>query len=1734
MIAELKSGRPITLGVPIPGSIIFILQEDLTEASEGELIIGGQGLASGYFANPEQTKDAFFEYRGTRVYKTGDFVERTDEGLAYLGRKDSLVKNRGVRINLETQVIPSLKSHPSVLDAIAFKHMDSLIAFVTPASVHGMKIRTWLAERCDSYTIPDQIITIDHFPLTANGKVDSELLRQSLFDGPHRIESNSPAGGGSDCQTVLYHAICDVLNLSIANLDPGRTFWDHGGNSVNVIKLLSYLRERGVSVTFQEILSSTKLSDLHCQMDFPHIASYQLNEDDDSNHTIPATFQQLSMLQSSLSLPLSAHIVVKFDFTSRWDISKEYNLRDAWQAVLSSHPIFSTVVDLENGIQYTSQLIFNWKHMAMSDENTLDETVQQIMESIVADENHVLRSGKYQPSNNFYLIKRPNHAFSLIWPVHHALIDGWSIGIILSDLDAQLCGRAPSHTPTLASYGRSVARYIAEMRPLSHEFWKSMLHNLSIPPALRTICPTSTTQARFRCTDQVQIGISRTDLMFRSRRLKVADSSIIYTSWGIVLALYTSTDQVVFGTVHSGRTLPIPGIERIVAPMINTCPLPMNFVDETPVTEVLTDVFIRHTSIANHQWGVVEALNNIWSTSLNTLFDTVVAVEYYLPVSERPKALDSFGCKISRVDYPEFKLTLFVEADDQDNLLVKAAYDPNALQSNTVESMLSCFKATIQSFMGDNLENRTIGEIRRAAPESINAPLLRQMKLQCENQPWMPINMVTMFRYARELCCDMPAVEVYGRESLTYGELDWKSSTVAHNLLRYVRLGETVAVLSDGSLNWIVAMLGVLKAGATYAPIDVSLPIHRIKNYLKRSKAKLCIYFRESQSAFGLEPAVPLVSFISLSEHPLGSSIQDVTVPIHFDLPAYLVFTSGSTGTPKPVCCTHGGLASYLSNPIARLLARPGRRHAQMYSVGFDVSIAEVLGTICFGATLILKDAADPYAHLSTAHAAMLTPSFLASWAPKSLGIVDTLLLAGEPVTQKLSDDWSGRVQLYNGYGPCEATIISTIKKLIPGQRVTIGSAVPGMVVHIVDEHLRLVPIGVAGQICISGIQVAAGYLDTDSISVAFRDDPFLPNRRMYCTGDIGMWTEDLEILFLGRRDNQVKVRGFRVEIEEIEDALLSSPHGIKQAGVFLDSDAQTLAAVVTPRTVDVREIRSHLQDLLPPHTIPSRIITRDILPLTSNQKLDRTRLIDLCTTDPPDVSREPDFESRSVVEISIYHIWTAILGLASNTLIRSTDRFHDLGGHSLRQLRLSQSLSQKFNVTVPLPIVLKNPTLSELAIAVDRLLYGNQPTENFAQPAWSTTPDDGSLSSLEEQFCIYHTKSALRSAFNLGVRVYFKGNVNMGFLERAINHVLGRHEILRSRYQFDQKRNTYYRSLHPISPQVKVSSSLMANNCKHVSSIVRPLDLFDDLLIDAELVNYTHETTLELIMHHIITDEDSINMIVSGIGEAYESLRNHGYVDTKLSSLTPPLQYTQWATWSRANPTASADSTKKFWKEKFSKIPALPFSSHGAIHGEPGNFTTLEVQTGAESRLSQAHVIAAVGFSIAAVTNMKEVVIGISHLDRSTPGTQSLVGLFLDRLPVSISVGARANVTPTVLIQATEQQLNSCLDNIVPYRCIQEVLSAEKRELFDIMLSFHRADANFVSTFGDDKNMVTMEYTVFRDEKTALFPLLVDVFEVNGGLRFDMLFKPRLVSHTCIAAINNRIKKFLEQIAVF
>lgn len=447
-------------------------------------------------------------------------------------------------------------------------------------------------------------------------------------------------------------------------------------------------------------------------------------------------------------------------------------------------------------------------------------------------------------------------------------------------------------------------------------------------------------------------------------------------------------------------------------------------------------------------------------------------------------------------------------------------------------------------------------------------------------------DLVTLFERAARDNGSAAAVEKAGL-SLTYGDLDRLASALAKKLQVFVQPGEVVCVHADRSINWIIAIYGIWKAGAVYSAQDAALPAHIREMNFQTAGASVFLTPAKSQKSIAPDTCNIRLSVEELVITASASELEGLPHRVSpcIDDNAYLCFTSGSTGKPKGCMCHHAGLVAFQKDPEVRFFAAPGQRIAQVMSPAFDGSIHEIFSALSYGATLVLTDGIDPFAHIRKSTASLLTPSVAKILEPRDFPNLKTLYVVGEPVPQYVNDLWSKHVNLYNMYGPTEATCGATIQKLSPGRKVTIGPPNPTTRIYILDRNQQLVPPGVIGEIYCAGVQVARGYVGRPELTAEkFLPDTIekRPGEMMYRTGDRGFFNHDGEVECLGRNDRQIKLRGYRTDLNDIE---MRVAQGIPECtAVAICQKDDYLVAMIQPETLDMSDVRARVMKTVPIH----------------------------------------------------------------------------------------------------------------------------------------------------------------------------------------------------------------------------------------------------------------------------------------------------------------------------------------------------------------------------------------------------------------------------------------------------------------------------------------------------------------------------------------------------------------------
>ncbi|KAK4176244.1 non ribosomal peptide synthase [Triangularia setosa] len=1723
--AELKPGEKVTLGKPIWGCNLILVDEKGNESTQGELIITGSCLAVGYFEDEAQTAAKFVQWRGERAYRTGDLGRREGgDGIVFLGRIDGLVKNRGFLVNLEAEVVPALLSQPGVEAAAAVMHRRRLVAFAvaTPrgARVDTTELRGRMVRVYDAFLVPDEIQIVEELPRTANGKVDGRALQKMLVLEDEKIQANGALGHSSSSSEanpklgVLKAAIAEVLDSTAGSgVNDQASFWELGGNSMSAIGVSSSLRKRGFSIAFPDLFllpSLVEIAKTLRPINHIHTVTHPSSVEP-SDNTSRMTATQIGLVRSSILHPPAGYMLVSISLPLPADDIRHLDLRASWESVMAKHSIFRTSFDLANSLQLADNSYQHcWEERRVGPEEdpaAVNEQEKETLLSLVTAIDNT--ESTFRPVTAFRLAISKSSSV-LLWIVHHSLVDGWSVGVMVQEVRQMLRGEelGVSSVPFF-QYSDALPGYLESSYLQARQFWSEAMDGMLDGTQLRVhSLAQPQTQSGFG-NASLNLGLSL-DVAKTSAQAAggVSPAVMIYAAWALLLGNYSSKSEVVFGTVLSGRNFPMDQVENIVGPMINTCPFPVRMPKKGTATDkrdFLKLVQVLLLRISEHQWSANEILRDIATSSHSRIFSTMVTLEY---------DLDGFACEQSqndalqtwqfqRDDFPEVPLTLQVQNIDGE-LVSRILFDKSTYHSPLVNRMLGHFRHLLHALMDSRVNN--VGQ----AAEKMLGPA-ESIKLIHNSPTYFEAystsqSLKEAFESGVEKWPDAVAVEAQSTV-LTYSGFDNIANHIASILVaRGVKPKDVVALLGDGSLNWLIGVISIIKAGAVYLPLDTKLPAQRMKKMAEAAGAVLCVFpSDETLTDFSSVHPQQLTMTTMMASPDLArvtaatARLRSVTRPEDY---AYVIFTSGSTGNPKGIRVTHHATLSHLAYEPARLHSRPGRRQAQVFSAGFDVNMAEIFGTLCFGATLVLKDPKDPFDHLTRVHAAMMTPSLLAAGPPpEDLKNLDSIYLIGEPVPQDLADRWASDRVLYNAYGPCECTIAALFKRLQPKQAVTIGRAIPRVGVYLLDQALRPVPIGVTGEICLSGVQVMEGYIGMEEATrKAFLADPFIPGAKMYRTGDLGVWTEDLELRFLGRVDFQVKVRGYRIELEEIENAITSSNKNISRAVALVHKE--NVLAFVMPETVDVAAVLNVMRTQLPSYACPTAVISLSNLPMTPNQKLDRKALIEIATTQKDMAVSRTKKASMTHTQELLERIWRKTIGVSDEIEMDDNTDFLDLGGNSLRQITAAREVCAALGVRVPLGVFIRNTKIKALAGVLEehlRKLGTTNRIQSFIEFSRNYDPrciSTQKASHLEHELWSMHQKSTTPAAFNVAHVFELQGRIRLDILERALCFVVSRHEALQTCY-VEADGGHVQRTACGTDFRVDYHSG--ENTQETLDQYVNKVfDLAQDRLTRIALMD-DGGTTVQMVFvqHHMITDQVSIKLFFRNVAEVYLDMISGREPHSKL-----PAPYSAWSQWRQAqlSDILPDPASVQYWTSQFAALPPPPMlfpdtSSSLLTCGVIRRFTVPTPRTG-----SLELFLAAVAFAIGSVFGVDDVVLGIPYLDRDEPGTEEIMGLFLDRLPIRLKIPKIVNAKTADVITSLQvdarHAVQGALAHAMPYQRICRVTG--KGADFDVMVVYNRRQ----DSLENDLRIpgVKVEEKAVR-AKGAKFPILVEFTEGEAGV---------------------------------
>jgi amino acid adenylation domain-containing protein len=1273
----------VPIGRPIANTQAYVLDgrmEPAPPGATGELYVGGDGIAAGYLGRPSLTAsrfvpDSFGERPGARLYRTGDLVRQRPDGvLEFAGRVDNQVKVRGFRV--EPGEVEQCLRAGGVREVIVRADRDPLgdsrlVAYVVTGAGDLDGLRAHARAQLPEHMVPAVFVALPRMPLRPNGKIDTDALPSagSGRDGDVRTPP----------RTSTERALAEIWRdlLFVEEFDVHDDFFALGGRSLKATRVRSRLSAVvGAEVPLRLVFENRSLAGLAAAADGLSATGAAPREpapavSGDGTYPLSAAQQRMwSMARLRPDAPT-------YDVCWRIDLEGDLDeaaLRAALSELPRRHEALRSVFVQVGGLP----------------QRVVRPTAGLSIDGTHWDRPFDLAEG---PLVRAALSRRGERHWRLMLKIHHIVCDAWSMRLLFEDLAAAYAA-ARAGQPFQPSAERFGVHSV-EPSEGAAAYWRDALRD--VPPRLDLPADRPRPAVLDDAGDQLRFTWPKAT----AERVAVLANTHGLTPFAVFLAafqavLYRHSQQadLVVGVPVAGRTHAEQ--ESLVGLFVNTLPLRARLSDTMTFTQLLEQA--RETSMAalEHQELPFDAMLDALGVAREAGSQPLVQVMLDVGDGDAERlALDGVAARLveEHTGTAKFDLTLVLlpYADRIDGRLEyrTALFDP----------------VRMRGFAGHLHTLLTAACAEPGRPIS-DLPLLgapERASLRCwgggppASDDRRPVTELVAARARR--APDSPAVR-FGERRLTYRQLDIAANRMAHLLIASgVRAETPVGVRLSAGPDWVVALLGVLRSGGVYVPLDPQLPAARLRHLTADAEVRVLLTEGPADSEF-----CGTVLRLDTGDASAGFPANSPAVTIAPDRAAYVIYTSGSTGAPKGVVGTHRGLRNLADVQAVLVEVCPGDRVLQFHSTAFDVSLSEVLTTLCAGAELVLvpRHARQPGAELARTldvhriTVADLPPVVLGTMDPGALPLLRSLTVGGEACPPDAAAAWSRGREFINAYGPTEATVTATATRQTTGEfGPPIGRPVVGMRTYVLDGRLNPVPVGVAGELYLGGAGVARGYLG-DPVATArrFLPDPFAirPGQRMYRTGDLVRYRGDGQLDFLGRADTQVKVRGYRIELGEIEAKLRDCP-GVRQCAVVVREDRpgdRRLVGYLVGDPGGLSEVRYRLERDLPRYMVPSAFVYVARLPLTVAGKLDAAAL-------PPPVSEPAESAAvpRGATEKAVAAVWREVLGVHGFGV---NENFFDLGGNSMLLATMQERLTAASGVEVPAMELFRHPTVAMLA----------------------------------------------------------------------------------------------------------------------------------------------------------------------------------------------------------------------------------------------------------------------------------------------------------------------------------------------------------------------------------------------------------------------------------------------------
>jgi len=1458
-------------------------------------------------------------------------------------------------------------------------------------------------------------------------------------------------------------------------------------------------------------------------------------------------------------------------------------LQRSLDAMVQRHEVLRTTFATVNGNPV--QLVAEAGRVALREvdlrEHAAEEREAQARQRLIAEAQRPfdLEAGPLLRATLFRLAPQD---YLLLLVMHHIVSDGWSINILIRELMAlyhALGNGKPSPLPPLpiqyadfASWQRQWLK--DEMLERQLAYWKQQLG--SAPPVLEL--PTDRPRPLLQTNRGAHLSLElspkiRPALAALSRSEGATPFMTLLAAFQTLLHRYTGQQDFCVGTPIANRTR--AETEGLIGFFVNTLVLRANFSGDPTFRELLRRTREVALGAYAHQdlpfEMLVEHLRPQRDLSRTPLFQ--VMFSHQTTMALPATVID--GVRVTPVEFDNglstFDLT-FSTSETPTALLAAVEYNTDLFEADTMQRLLGHYRRLLEGLLADP-------DTRPSRVPLLSAGERRQVLVEWNaTHADLPAqNLIQLFE-ARAAATPGQIALVQGRQQLSYGELNARANQLAHHLRRQGVGPEVLVGISfERSPDLLVALLAILKAGGAYLPLDPNYPAERLAFMLADSQAALLLTQRAFASRLPVPDGLPLICMEEAAPLLVRESTANPANNVQPANLAYVIYTSGSTGRPKGVLVTHAGVLNHNLAVIKLFRLQPADRVLQFASINFDAAVEEIFPTWLAGATLVLREgeilpSSSELLELIAQHRLTVLDLPTAYWhewvnelalsgaaLPRSLRLV---IAGGEKAAAEKLRRWyelaGEQVTWVNTYGPTETTIISTFyeptaeeKKSGAWHEIPIGKPIANTQAYVLDSHLEPVPVGIGGELYLGGAGVARGYLNRPDLTAErFVPDPFSnqAGARLYRTGDLVRRLADGNLEFLGRVDHQIKLRGYRVELGEIEAVLAQHP-AVRKVAVMVQNSAAgepRLVAYCEPASdngvLTAQALRDFLKAHLPEYLIPAAFVLQEEMPLTAGGKVDRQALLAI-EGSRLEMGREYVAPANPQEEL-LAGLWQELLGLER---VSRHDNFFELGGHSLLATQLVTRVRAAFGVELPLRTIFETPVLADLA---QRLVQAQSHTPGLTQPPIQPISREGELplSFAQQRLWFLDQLEPGSAVYNIPAAVALHGALCVPALEQSLNEIIRRHEILRTTIHTvaGRPRQVIAETLVLQLPVIDLSGLRPEERDQEVrrrmlAEAQQPFDLAGGPLLRATLLQLDEQQHVILLtLHHIVADGWSTNVFVQEIATLYPAFCEH-----RPSPLPPlPIQYADFAAWQRQ--WLSGEILEKqlsYWKQQLAGSPPLlelpadrPRPAVQTNRGDHYALTLPPELLQAIHRLCRQEGVTAFMMLLAVFktllhhyTGQQDICVGTPIANRQHAGVEKLIGFFVNTLVLRTDLSGDPSFRQ-LLGRVREVALGAYAHQDVPFEMLVEALQPQRdlshTPLFQVMF-MHQSAPRHAAV-----RLPSLELRPLPVEnKLSTFDLTLITEETADGLLVAAEYNTDLFDTDTIARLLTHYRRVLEAV---